>query len=87
LRSSPVPARPVFSGDGGAATKAQLNAPAGLVVNGDGELLVADHHNNRIRVIDQSGVISTLRGSYRAGLSDPIASPSPTTVPCTSRTS
>ena len=61
-----------FGGDGGPATKAQLNAPTGLVVTDDGGLLIADHHNNRIRVVDSKGEISTLRGSVAAKLYDPI---------------
>lgn len=61
-----------FAGDGGAASKAELNAPCGLVATPDGRLLVADHHNNRIRVVDAAGSIATVRGSTEAKLSDPI---------------
>jgi sugar lactone lactonase YvrE len=63
---------PGMSGDGGPAVKAQLNAPTGLVVEAGGRLLIADHHNNRIRVVDRAGVINTVRGSVTAGLRDPI---------------
>ncbi|MDQ2968841.1 MAG: hypothetical protein M3R37_11050 [Actinomycetota bacterium] len=63
---------PGLSGDGGPAVKAQLNAPTGLVVDAGGRLLIADHHNNRIRVVDRAGVINTLRGSVAARLLDPI---------------
>jgi trimeric autotransporter adhesin len=38
-----------FSGDGGAALTAQLNAPAGIAIGVNGTLLVADTGNNRIR--------------------------------------
>ena len=38
-----------FAGDGGAALSALLNAPAGLLVDGSGDLYVADSGNNRIR--------------------------------------
>jgi sugar lactone lactonase YvrE len=61
-----------FSGDGGPPTKAQLNAPTGLAVTDDGRPRVADHHNNRLRVVDPDGDISTLRGSVAAELYDPI---------------
>ena len=53
-----------FAGDGGPATAAQLNTPAGLAVAANGDLYVADSLNNRIRVISaQSGTISTIAGT------------------------
>jgi len=61
-----------FIGDGGQAVKAQLDAPTGLVATPDGRLLIADHHNNRVRVVNREGVITTVSGSVAAKLSDPI---------------
>ena len=61
-----------LSGDGGPAAKARLNAPTGLVVTADGRLLIADHHNNRIRAVGRAGVITTVPGSIEAELNDPI---------------
>jgi len=40
-----------FSGDGGLSTRAALNLPYGLAVDLDGNVLVADSTNNRIRSI------------------------------------
>ncbi len=54
-----------FSGDGGAATSAQLNAPVGLVVNAAGDLFIADTGNQIIRkVTAATGKISTAAGFH-----------------------
>ena len=53
-----------FSGDGGAATAAQLDAPEGLALDSGGNLYIADVYNNRIRRVDSTtGVITTYAGS------------------------
>src|SRR5438552_1240625 len=43
-----------FSGDGGPATSAELNGPAGVGVDGAGNLVIADARNGRIRVVAAS---------------------------------
>jgi sugar lactone lactonase YvrE len=63
---------PGFSGDGIQADRAQLNGPAGLALDALGNLLIADHSNDRIRKVTAAGVIETLKGSTAAGLNDPI---------------
>ncbi len=61
---------PGFGGDGGAATSAQLNIPAGLAVDGAGNLYIADFSNNRVRkVASSSGTITTLAGNGFEGYS------------------
>jgi sugar lactone lactonase YvrE len=53
-----------YSGDGGAATSAQLNNPAGLAVDNNGNLFIADFSNNRIRKVNlATGVITTVAGN------------------------
>jgi sugar lactone lactonase YvrE len=58
-----------FSGDGGPAVKAKLNAPHDLAFDAEGNLLVADTFNHRIRRIDRQGVITTVAGSGIASYS------------------
>lgn len=48
------------AGDGGPALNAQLQAPRGLAWDRGGNLYIADTGNNRIRVVNPFGVISTL---------------------------
>ena len=56
-----------YSGDGGAATSAQLNDPTGIAVDAAGDLVIADSGNNVIREVDSAGAISTVAGSYALG--------------------
>jgi sugar lactone lactonase YvrE len=61
---------PGFSGDGGAATAAQLRDPFGVALDAAGNLYIADTFNNRIRKVDaSSGVISTVAGTGTSGFS------------------
>ena len=57
-----------FSGDGGFATAAQLNAPEEVALDGSGNVYIADF-NNRIRKINTLGIISTIAGTGIAGFS------------------
>ena len=60
-----------FFGDGGLATEAQFNWPAGVAVDRTGNIYVADAFgNNRVRKIDVStGIVATIAGTGRAGYS------------------
>lgn len=59
-----------FSGDGGLATEAKLNSPGGVAVDLQGNILIADTFNHRIRIVDhRTGIISTLVGSGIQGSS------------------
>jgi len=56
-----------FSGDGGAATSAQLNYPNHIVLDGNGNLYIADSSNQRIRKVTPAGTISTFAGGGFGG--------------------
>ncbi len=58
-----------FSGDGGAATAAKLYAPDGVSIDNNGNIFIADMFNDRVRVIDPSGMINTYAGSGVYGFS------------------
>ena len=58
-----------FSGDEGPATAAQLNDPADLTIDANGNIYFADVSNNRIRKIDSLGVMHTIAGTGVAGYS------------------
>ena len=59
------------TGDGGAATSAELDEPKGVAVDGQGDLFIADLGNNRIREVNLStGVITTVAGGGTASLGD-----------------
>lgn len=51
-----------YSGDGGAATSAQLCAPGGVFVDGSGNIYIADSGNNVIRVVNPSASAVTIAG-------------------------
>lgn len=56
-----------FGGDGGPATAAQLRAPQGLAADADGNVLVSDGADHRVRRVAPDGTISTLAGTGAAG--------------------
>ncbi len=56
------------TGDGAAATAALLNGPAGIAVDGAGNVYIADTGNNRIRLVSvTTGLISAYAGTGTAG--------------------
>ena len=58
-----------YSGDGGLAAAAKLKGVGPLVRLSDGTIYFSDSSNNRVRMIDPSGIISTVAGTGVAGFS------------------
>jgi hypothetical protein len=58
-----------YSGDGSAATAAEINNPLGVGVDSYGNIYIAEQGNNRIRIVNTSGVISTFAGNGTASYS------------------
>ena len=64
-----------FSGDGGVATQAQLNAPLGVAFDGPGNLFFSDLSNNRIRKLDLSQSALTYPTATTVGTLDATDNP------------
>src|SRR5665213_3091467 len=70
-----------YSGNGGAATAAELWIPAGLVFDTAGNLYISDGQDQHIRKVNKTGIISSVAGggsslgdggpATAAGLGDP----------------
>jgi len=58
-----------YSGDGGPATAAQLANPEGIFFMPGYGLLIADFGNNRVRLVNEAGIISLIAGNGTAGYS------------------
>jgi hypothetical protein len=56
-----------FAGDGGPATKAQLDVPIAVAVDREGNLYITDESNYRIRKVDKEGIITTFAGTGKGG--------------------
>ncbi|MCZ6489067.1 MAG: SMP-30/gluconolactonase/LRE family protein, partial [Acidobacteria bacterium] len=52
-----------FSGDGGQAINASLDTPLAVAVDGSGNLYISDNGNNRVRMVDANGIITTVAGN------------------------
>ena len=53
-----------YSGDNGPATDATINHPTDIALDKFGNLYISDMHNNVIRKVDVSGVITTFAGIF-----------------------
>ena len=58
--------KPGYSGDGGPAAAAQLYAPQGVAVDGQGNVYIAEPDNDRVRKVSPGGTITTIAGGRHA---------------------
>ena len=58
-----------YSGDGGPAISAQINAPTGVATDISGNVYFCDYQSHCIRKINTSGIINTVAGTGFAGYS------------------
>jgi len=56
-----------YSGDGGAATSAELNNPEDVALDGAGNVYIADFENSLVRKVDVNGTITTVAGNVEGG--------------------
>jgi cysteine-rich repeat protein len=56
-----------YSGDQGEAISADVAHPSGVVLDAVGNLYIADTDNNRIRRVDNTGIITTVAGTGTRG--------------------
>lgn len=60
-----------YSGDGGLATQGKLDAPSGVILDADGNLIISDTYNQRIRKVDlTTGILNTIAGTGVTGFAD-----------------
>lgn len=58
-----------FRGDGELAVNASMSGPAGLAVDRDGNIYIADRGNHRVRKVSADGIITTVAGGTQPGYS------------------
>jgi len=57
-----------YSGDGGPATSAEFQFPAGVAIDNTGNVYIADQRNDRVRKVDATtGIITTVVGNGTQG--------------------
>ena len=58
-----------YNGDDIPATQAQISFPEGITLDSSGNLYFSDMGNNRVRVVNQQGIIETVAGDGNCNFS------------------
>jgi sugar lactone lactonase YvrE len=66
----------------GTGTEARFDGPCGLVLDAQGNLVVADRFNNSIRKVTAAGAVTTFAGDTAAGFSDGTGTEAKFDKPC-----
>lgn len=74
-RIETIAGRPPFGGDGGSGSLALLYSPTDLTIRANGDVLVTDTGNHRIRRIAANGMIDTIAGAGGYGISGGVDGP------------
>jgi sugar lactone lactonase YvrE len=61
--------RPGDDANGKYAEAAELKSPSGVSVSSGGEIYIADTRNHRVLKVDDTGIVSTIAGTGKAGFS------------------
>jgi hypothetical protein len=69
-----------YNGDGGLATSALLNEPTGIALDTEGDILLTDYNNSRVRSISVFPALSTSVGTLAYGLTGVGSTSSPQMV-------
>jgi DNA-binding beta-propeller fold protein YncE len=56
-----------FGGDGGPGNDAKLDLPSAVVVDSNGNIIIADQGNYRLRILEPNGIINTFAGTGTPG--------------------
>jgi len=59
-----------YSADGNAATASQLTEPYGIAVDNSGNVYISEKGNQRVRMVNTSGILHTIAGGGTGGLGD-----------------
>jgi DNA-binding beta-propeller fold protein YncE len=65
---------PGFSSDGSLAATALLSGPTDVALDGKGNVYVAEAGNDRVRMINAAGILSTVAGGGTGGDGGPATS-------------
>ncbi len=57
----------------GPSALASFNEPTGVALDDEGNIFIADRGNHKIRMLSPQGVVTTIGGSVRSGMSDGFA--------------